>query len=117
MRDYRAAPDTRTLGYWPSATIVVFSDGQDTGGPGAGGAAGLAAAAGVHIQTIGVGTPRGGTVEVDGYQLATSLDEAELTGIAQVTGGAYHQAGDAAALAATTKSIDLRLTTKKEPVE
>jgi len=112
-----ASPDTKTLGYWPSATIVVFSDGQDTGGPDAGAAAELAAAAGVRIQTVGVGTQKGGTVEVDGYQLATSLDEAELTGIAQVTGGAYHQAGDAAALAATTKSIDLRLTTKKEPVE
>jgi Ca-activated chloride channel family protein len=112
-----AAPDTKALGYWPSATIVVFSDGQDTGGPDAGAAAELAAAAGVRIQTVGVGTAKGGTVEVDGYQLATSLDEAELTGIAQVTGGAYHQAGDADALAATTKSIDLRLTTKKEPVE
>ena len=112
-----AAPDTKALGYWPSATIVVFSDGQDTGGPDAGAAAELAAAAGVRIQTVGVGTQKGGTVEVDGYQLATSLDEAELTGIAQVTGGAYHQAGDAASLAATTKSIDLRLTTKKEPVE
>jgi len=71
----------------------------------------------VRIQTVGVGTRKGGTVEVDGYQLATSLDEAELTGIAQVTGGAYHQAGDAASLADTTKSIDLRLTSKKEPVE
>jgi Ca-activated chloride channel homolog len=112
-----AAPDTKALGYWPSATIVVFSDGQDTGGPDAEAAAELAAAAGVRIQTVGVGTQKGGTVEVDGYQLATSLDEAELTGIAQVTGGAYHQAGDADSLAATTKSIDLRLTTKKEPVE
>jgi Ca-activated chloride channel family protein len=112
-----ATPDTRTLGYWPSATIVIFSDGQDTGGPDAEAAAELAAAAGVRIQTVGVGTQKGGVVEVDGYQLATSLDEAELTGIAQVTGGAYHQAGDAAALTDTTKSIDLRLTTKKEPVE
>ena len=112
-----AAADTKALGYWPSATIVVFSDGQDTGGPDAEAAAELAAAAGVRIQTVGVGTQKGGTVEVDGYQLATSLDEAELTGIAQVTGGSYHQAGDAASLAATTKSIDLRLTTKKEPVE
>jgi Ca-activated chloride channel family protein len=112
-----AAPDTRALGYWPSATIVVFSDGQDTGGPDAEAAAELAAAAGVHIQTVGVGTAKGGTVEVDGYQLATALDEQLLTEIAQVTGGAYHRAGDATQLADTTRSIDLRLTTKKEPVE
>ncbi|WP_433301552.1 vWA domain-containing protein [Actinoplanes sp. CA-030573] len=112
-----AAPDTSALGYWPSATIVVFSDGQDTGGPDAEAAAELAAAAGVRIQTVGVGTARGATVEVDGYQLGTSLDEALLTTVAQTTGGAYHRAGDAASLADTTKSIDLRLTAKKEPVE
>jgi Ca-activated chloride channel family protein len=110
-----AAPDG--LGYWPSATIVVFSDGQDTGGPDAEAAAEVAAAAGVRIQTVGVGTAAGATVEVDGFQLGTALDESLLTTVAQTTGGAYHQAGDAAALADTTKSIDLRLTTKKEPVE
>jgi Ca-activated chloride channel homolog len=106
-----------SLGYWPSATIVVFSDGQDTGGPDTEAAAELAAAAGVRIQTVGVGTAKGGTVEVDGFQLATSLDEQLLTTVAQVTGGSYHPAGDEAALADTTKSIDLRLTSKKEPVE
>ena len=105
------------LGYWPSATIVVFSDGQNTGGPDAAAAAELAAAAGVRIQAVGVGTAQGATVEVDGYQLGTALDEALLTTVAQVTGGAYQQSGDAQALADTTKSIDLRLTTKKEPVE
>lgn len=107
-----------SLGYWPSATIVVFSDGQDTGsGPDVEAAAEVAAAAGVRIQTVGVGTAAGATVEVDGYQLGTALDESLLTTVAQTTGGAYHPAGDAAALADTTKSIDLRLTTKKEPIE
>ncbi|MDR7274804.1 VWA domain-containing protein [Catenuloplanes atrovinosus] len=108
------APD---LGYWPSATIVVFSDGEETGGPDVEAAANLAASAGVRIQTVGVGTPEGATVEVDGYRLTTVLDETLLTAIAQVSGGAYHTAGDAEALADTTGGIDLRLTTTKEPVE
>ena len=112
--DGAAAPE---LGYWPSATIVLFSDGQEMGGPDVEAAAELAAAAGVRIQTVGVGTARGATVEVDGYQLGTALDETLLTLVAQTTGGTYHQAADAAALAETTKSIDLRLTTAKEPVE
>jgi Ca-activated chloride channel family protein len=111
------APDTRALGYWPSATIVLFSDGQQTGGPDTEAAAQVAAAAGVRVQTVGIGTTRGATVEVDGFQLATALDETLLTTVAQTTGGAYHRAGDAAALADATRSIDLRLTTKKEPVE
>jgi Ca-activated chloride channel family protein len=110
-------PTTGELGYWPSATIVVFSDGQQTGGPDAEAAAELAAAAGVRIQTVGVGTVQGATVQVDGYQLATQLDETLLTTVATTTGGAYHRAGDAGTLATTTKSINLRLTTKKEPVE
>jgi Ca-activated chloride channel family protein len=110
-------PNTGNLGYWPSATIVLFSDGQQTGGPDAEAAAELAAAAGVRIQTVGVGTAKGATVKVDGFQLGTQLDETLLTTVAQTTGGAYQQAGDASTLAATTKSIDLRLTTKKEPVE
>ncbi|GAA2567333.1 hypothetical protein GCM10010435_46220 [Winogradskya consettensis] len=105
------------LGYWPSATVVIFSDGQETGGPDAEAAAELAAAAGVRIQTVGVGTAKGATVEVDGYQLNTALDESLLTTVAQTTGGAYQAAGDAAALDNTTKSIDLRLTTEKKPVE
>ncbi|MEU4621318.1 VWA domain-containing protein [Actinoplanes sp. NPDC023801] len=111
------AAGTQDLGYWPSATIVVFSDGEETGGPDVQAAAELAAAAGVRIQTVGVGTARGATVEVDGFQLGTALDETLLTTVAQVTGGSYQQAGDAAALAASTGSIDLRLTTEKEPIE
>ena len=105
------------LGFWPSATIVVFSDGEETGGPDVQAAAELAAAAGIRIQTVGVGTAKGATVEVDGFQLGTALDETLLTAVAQVTGGSYHRAGDAAALADTTESIDLRLTTEKEPLE
>lgn len=112
-----AAPDTSALGYWPSATIVVFSDGENTGGPDVEAAAELAAAAGVRIQTVGVGTARGAAVEVDGYQLNTALDESTLTAVAQVTGGAYHAAGDAETLNDTTASIELRLTANEEPLE
>ena len=89
-----ASTTTNDLGYWPSATIVIFSDGQQTSGPDAEAAAELAAAAGVRIHTVGVGTAEGDTVEVDGYQLATALDEALLTTVAQTSGGTYHAAGE-----------------------
>ena len=71
---------------------MLLSDGEDTGGPDAVAAAELAAAAGVHIETIGVGTVEGATIEVDGYQLATALDEELLTEVAETTGGTYHRA-------------------------
>ncbi|MFB4283161.1 MULTISPECIES: VWA domain-containing protein [unclassified Nonomuraea] len=107
-----AAPD---LGYWPSATIVLFSDGQNLGRD-VERAATLAQQAGVHIHTVGVGTAAGATVKVDGYHLQTSLEEDTLTLIAQTTGGAYHPASDAARLDGIADTIDLRLTVSDEPL-
>ena len=52
----------------------------------------IAQNAGVHIETVGVGTAAGTTVEVDGFRLHTALDAEQLTAIAQTTGGAYHPA-------------------------
>jgi Ca-activated chloride channel homolog len=105
------------LGYWGSATIVLLSDGEDTGGPDAVAAAEVAAGAGVHVETIGFGTVDGTTIEVDGYQMATALNEDLLTEIAQTTAGSYHRAGAARALDDIYRSLDLRLTSKPEFVE
>jgi Ca-activated chloride channel homolog len=105
------------LGYWGSATIVVLSDGEDTGGPDAVAAAELAANAGVHVDTIGFGTVDGTTIKVDGYQVATALNEDLLTQIAQTTAGSYHRAGDAQSLDRIYRSLDLRMTAKPELVE
>ena len=113
------------IGFWPSATIVLFSDGQDeagatggAGGPDAGtdAAASVAEKAGVHIDTVGVGTTAGTTVEVDGYHLFTALDVATLRSISQATGGTYHPASDASELNGIASSINLRLTTTSEPL-
>jgi Ca-activated chloride channel family protein len=105
------------LGYWGSATIVLLSDGEDTGGPDAVAAAELAAAAGVHIQTIGIGTVAGATIEVDGYQVATALNEDLLNEVAVTTNGTYHRADDAQALGGIYQSLDLRITTQEELLE
>jgi len=110
------APD---IGYWPSATIVLFSDGQDKAGgtdAGAGPAASVAEKAGVHIDTVGVGTTAGTTVDVDGYHLFTALDPAALTSISQATGGTYHPASDASELDGIASSINLRLTVTNQPL-
>jgi Ca-activated chloride channel family protein len=117
LPDPAAGGPPADLGYWGSATIVLLSDGEDTGGPDALAAAELAARAGVHIETIGVGTRAGGTIEVDGYQLATALNEDLLVQVAQATTGSYHRAEDAQALHAVHRSLDLRITTHDEMVE
>jgi Ca-activated chloride channel family protein len=113
------------VGYWPSATIVLFSDGQDEAGAGAATTAGATAAdaaaavaeqAGVHIDTVGIGTTGGTIVDVDGYHLFTALDEAALEQISQAAGGTYHPASDAGELDGIASSINLRLTVTNEPL-
>jgi Ca-activated chloride channel homolog len=100
-----------SIGYWPSATIVIFSDGQDEGVASATAAATAAAEkAGVRIDTVGVGTTAGTTVDVDGYHLFTALDSGALTSIAQATRGAYYPASDASELDGIASTIKLRLT-------
>jgi Ca-activated chloride channel homolog len=111
------------VGHWGSATIVLFSDGEDAGANGAGAvseattaASTVAQNAGVHIETVGVGTASGTTVEVDGFSMHTALDTDTLSAIAETTGGHYHPASDAAQLAGVTDTIDLRLTVARQDV-
>jgi Ca-activated chloride channel homolog len=111
------------IGYWPSATIVLFSDGQDeagatssSAGTGTDATTSVAQKAGVHIDTVGVGTTTGTTVEVDGYHLFTALDEAALRSISRATGGTYHPASDASELDGIASSINLRLTVTNQPL-
>ena len=113
------------IGFWPSATIVLFSDGQNEAGAASGGsgtdpgtdaAASVAEKAGVHIDTVGVGTAAGTTVDVDGYHLFTALDAAILTSISQATGGTYHPASDTRELDGIASSINLRLTVTNQPL-
>jgi len=110
--------------FWPSATIVLLSDGQNQAGaasstgndPDTDAAASVAEKAGVHIDTVGVGTTAGTTVVVDGYHLFTALDPAALKSISQATGGTYHPASDASELDGIASSINLRLTVTSEPL-
>ncbi len=93
----------------------MFSDGQDEGqGVSASAATAVAQKAGVHVDTVGVGTAAGTTIDVDGYHLFTALDESTLKRIAQSTGGTYHPASTASQLDGIAGTINLRLTVTHE---
>ena len=81
------------------------------------GLAELASTAGVDIHTVGLGRPEGTVVELDGFSIATALDEPLLMAIAESTDGSYHRAEDPEALAEVYDSIDLDLVTRAEPRE
>jgi Ca-activated chloride channel homolog len=110
-------PAPPPIGYFPSAAIVLVSDGEDTGGPDPAAVAQLASDAGVKVSAIGVGTSAGTVITVDGYQVATALDEQSLRDIADVTGGRYEPAAQAAGVDPITRSIELRVTSVDEQTE
>jgi Ca-activated chloride channel family protein len=103
------------IGFWPSAAIVLVSDGQDQGGA-LDQAVSLAQNAGVRIHTIGVGTTAGTSVTVDGVQAFTALDEATLQAISQTTDGTYAPASDTSALDGIAHDIRLHWTAKAQPL-
>jgi Ca-activated chloride channel family protein len=105
------------LGFFGSAAVILLSDGENTGGPDPVEAAGLASTAGVKIYPIGLGSPAGTVLEIDGFQVATALDEAMLRQIAATTDGRYFNAADEQALTRVYDSIDLAWTVRGEQVE
>jgi Ca-activated chloride channel family protein len=98
------------IGYYGGATIVLFSDGEDTSQADPVAMARLASVAGVRIQAIGVGTLAGTAVDIDGFSVATALDPQTMQDVAKVTNGAYHQIDDRAAVGDVSKTINLHFT-------
>jgi Ca-activated chloride channel homolog len=96
------------VGYYGGSTVVVLSDGEETGRPDPVGVAEVASVAGVRVHTIGVGTPGGAVLQVDGFSVATALDRELLEEVASITDGTYHEGSDADALAAISRTIELR---------
>jgi Ca-activated chloride channel family protein len=109
--------DVLDIGYFGSSVIVLLSDGEDTTGLDPLAMSEVAANAGVRIFPIGVGSAEGAIVELDGFTVATRLDEATLEAIAADTGGSYFRAEDASELSEIYESIDLQLTVKAEKTE
>jgi len=105
------------IGYFGSSAIVLLSDGENTSRLDPLRLAEVASSAGVRVHAVGVGTREGTVVTIDGFSVATSLDETELRKIAEVTDGTYDRATDTEALAAIYKSIDLEFKRIEKPRE
>jgi Ca-activated chloride channel family protein len=101
-------PGVRFVG---SAAIVLLSDGDNTAQLDPLAMASVASQAGVRIFPIGIGSPNGAVVEIDGFSVATALDAELLRGVAHRSGGAYFAATDAESLQRVYDRIDLKLTT------
>jgi Ca-activated chloride channel homolog len=97
-----------------SIAIVLLSDGQSNVGPDPQKAADLAAKHGVRIYTVGMGTPEGVIVKVDGWSMRTRLDEESLQKIASTTHGEYFRAADARDLKKIYRTLGSKLAFEKQ---
>jgi Ca-activated chloride channel family protein len=104
-------------GTYAPAVIVLLTDGENNQAPDPLAAAQSAADRGVRIDTVGIGTAAGTTLEVEGFMVHSQLDEAMLRQISQITDGAYYAAEDPAELSAIYEGIDTRLVIRSEPME
>jgi Ca-activated chloride channel family protein len=105
------------LGYHGSAAVVVFTDGENTDAPDPLEVADLASSAGVKVYPVGLGSPQGAVLQIDGFSLATRLDEPMLRDIASHTDGRYIAGADPQALAGIADAVDLQWTVETEHIE
>jgi Ca-activated chloride channel family protein len=105
------------VGYYGSSAVILLSDGENTDGPDPQAAADLASTAGVKVYPIGLGSVAGTVLQIDGFQIATALDETTLRSIARTTNGEYFNAADEGQLAKVYGSIDLMWTIQGKKTE
>ena len=96
---------------------MLLTDGENTSTPDPLEVAKLASAAGVRVYPVGIGSREGTVVKIDGFNVATKLDEDLLNNIASVSDGSYFQAADEASLARVYGKIDLHFTAPRKLTE
>jgi len=110
-------PTPMPPGVYQPAVIVLVSDGENTSDPDPALAAEAAAYRGVRVHTVGVGSPEGARLNIDGFIIQTQLDEAMLQYIAQRTDGRYYRAQSADDLRTIYEDIGFTLLITPEATE
>ena len=113
----KAKPAPVPPGSYGAAAIVLLTDGQATTGPDPVESAKVAADRGVRVYTVGVGTPQGEVVGVEGWSMRVRLDEETLKNVANLTRGDYFQAADAEGLKKVYESLDSKLVFERKTIE
>jgi Ca-activated chloride channel family protein len=100
-----------------AASIVLVSDGGANLGPPPLNVAQEAAAAGIKVYTVGIGTAQGTVLHIQGQSVLTRLDENTLQGIASATGGQYLNAQTESQLSQVYSQLALQQHVENTPVE
>lgn len=111
------APAPVTAGSYGPALMVLLTDGENNAPPDPFDAAFAAAQRGVRIYSIGIGSPAGANLEVDGFIVHTQLDEVTLEQISGLTGGAYFNASSSEDFSKIYDQISPELVIEPEQME
>ena len=112
-----APPATAPQGWYPSSVIVLISDGENNEEPDPALVTDLAVDLGVRIYTIGIGSPEGALLEVEGFTVHSRLDEDLLRYIADTSGGVYYNATNEQELVRIYSDLEPKLSIKSEKIE
>ena len=117
-----SAPDSTTPpaipeGWYPSSVIVLLSDGENNQDPDPAVVTDLAADLGVRIYTIGIGSPEGVPLTIEGFTVVSRLDASLLQYISDTTGGVYYNAANEEELINIYRDLEPKLSIKTERIE
>jgi Ca-activated chloride channel homolog len=101
----------------PPAAVVLISDGESTSGRDPLDAAREAAAMGVPVYTVALGTPGATIVDARGRTQPAPPDPETLRAVAEESGGQSFAVEDAAALNAVYERLGSQVATEKQPRE
>ena len=104
-------------GSYPSAAIILLSDGRRTTGPDPLDAAKMAADRGVRVFTVGLGNAQGGMASFEGWSVYMRFDEETLRAIADTTRGEYFSASSAAELKKVYETLSSKFMMEKKETE
>ena len=112
-----ATPTPAPQGAYAPAIVILLSDGASNTGPRPQEAADQASNRGVRVYTVGIGSPEGSVLNLQGYSMRVRLDEETLKAVAQKTGGNYFKADTEADLSNIYRDLGTRLVFKPEQME
>jgi Ca-activated chloride channel family protein len=99
------------------ATIILLSDGQNNQFPAPLQIIGEAISRGIRVYTIGVGSPEGTILRLQGRQIRTRLDEATLKQIAALSEAEYYNASNSADLREVYEKLSTQLVLREQKTE
>jgi len=99
------------------AAIILLSDGRNTIGPLPLDVVDQAVNSGIRIYTVGVGTPAGAFLPIEGRSIFLRFDEETLKGIAERTEAEYYKAENAEELLAIYDKLSTELVLVTEKTE